>query len=155
MPTPHQQSLINRLRDFPAQFEALVTPLSDAQLAQRIPGEWSVRQIVHHVADSHVNAVMRFKRPLTEDRPDISVYDQDAIALLADYDLPLAPSLAILHGLHTRFVALLEGLEDSQWARTGLHPEWGEVSVEEIAQRYADHGDNHIQQIQKTLAYKG
>lgn len=154
MPNASQQELIERLLNFPVQFEALVTPLSDEQLAKRIPGEWSVRQIVHHVADSHMNAVFRFKKPLTEDRPNFAVYDQEAIALLADYALPLAPSLQILHGLHTRFAALLESLTDEQWQRTGIHPEWGEVTVETVARNYADHGDNHIHQINKTLAYE-
>jgi hypothetical protein len=148
-----RQDSIERLRTFPARFAALVTPLSEEQLAKRIPGEWSVRQIVHHVADSHMNAVFRFKKPLTEDRPTLPNYDQDAISVLADYNLPLAPTFKILEGLHARFVALLEGLTDEQWARTGLHPEWGEVTVEDIARRYADHGDNHIAQIEKTLAY--
>jgi hypothetical protein len=148
------QEIIDRLRNFPAQFEALVTPLTEAQLDKRIPGEWSIRQIVHHVADSHMNAVFRFKRPLTEDRPPMPVYDQDAIAVLADYALPLAPTLQILHGLHARFAALLESLTEEQWQRTAVHPEWGEVTVAEVARRYADHGDNHIQQIKNTLAYQ-
>lgn len=148
-----RQDYIERIRKFPADFEALVIHLSDDQLDKRIPGEWSVRQIVHHVPDSHMSAVFRFKKPLTEDRPDFMTYDQDAFALLGDYKLPIAPSLALLHALHVRFVALLESLTDEQWQRTGFHPSWGEVSVEEVARRYADHGDNHINQINKTLAY--
>ncbi len=157
-----RHTAVERIRHFPAEFEALVKPLTEEQLAMRLPRkpgaayeEWSVRQIVHHVADSHMNAVFRFKRPLTEDRPALNTYDQDELALLADYALPLDDTLQILHGLHARLVALLESLTEAQWQRTGLHSEWGEVTVEEIARRYADHGDNHMDQIRRTLASAG
>jgi hypothetical protein len=148
-----RQDYIERLRKFPADFEALVRPLTDAQLDKCIPGEWTIRQIVHHVPDSHMNAVFRFKRPLTEDNPPLNTYDQDAIAVFADYQMPIDASLQILHGLHQRFVALLEALTDEQWQRTGVHPEWGQVTFEEIVRRYAEHGEIHIDQIKRTLAY--
>ncbi|MCU0497862.1 MAG: DinB family protein [Anaerolineae bacterium] len=147
-----RQNSIARLETFPARFRDLVTPLSPEDLAKRLPGEWSVLQIIHHVADSHINAMLRFKKPLTEDRPNLPNYDQDAFALLGDYDAPISWTLQILEGIHARLVRLLESLSEEQWQRTGLHPSWGEVTVEELAQRYADHGDNHIEQIQRTLA---
>ncbi len=144
---------IETLRTFPARFEALVTSLADDQLDLRIPGEWSIRQIVHHVADSHMSAVWRFKKPLTEDRPRLMTYNQDALAELADYNLPLAPSLQILHGLHARLVALLKSLTVDQGQRVGMHPDLGELTVEDVAQIYASHGEEHIAQIKQTLAY--
>ncbi len=73
------------------------------------------------------------------------------MALLADYRLPIAPSLEILRGLHARFVALLESLSDEAWMRTGVHPSWGEVTVEEVARRYAEHGRVHLNQIDRVL----
>lgn len=150
-----RQDYIDSLRTFPARFEALVTPLSDADLDKAIPGEWSVRQIVHHVADSHMNANFRFKRALTEDRPTMPNYEQDELAKLADYALPIAPSLQLIHALHARWVVMLEALTEDQWKLTAVHPAWGECDIEEIARRYADHGENHIDQIQKTLEYQG
>jgi hypothetical protein len=145
---------IERLRSFPVELEALVRPLSDAVLDGNAPGEWTTRQIVHHLADSHMSAVFRFKKPLTEANPAVvPVYDQDAWAELPDYKLPLEPSFQILRGLHARFVALLESLTEDQWNMTGVHPEWGVVTVANVAARYADHCDNHLNQINRNLAH--
>ncbi len=148
MPAAERQQYIQMLREFPAQFAALVRSFTDEQLDLRVADtEWSTRQIVHHVADSHMNAVGRFKLPLTEDRPTLPTYDQDAYARLADYSMPLEVSLSILPGLHARFAALLESLTDEQWMRTCVHPERGEMTVEDVANMYANHGVNHINQI--------
>jgi hypothetical protein len=141
---------IQKLRQFPAELEARVMPLTDEQLDQReAEGEWSTRQIVHHLADSHMSANFRFRLPLTATAPKLPVYDQEAWAELPDYRLPLDASLTILRGLHIRFVVLLESLNEEQWQRSGFHPEWGEVTVEEVARRYADHCDNHMNQINR------
>lgn len=148
MPYAERQQYIATLRDFPDRLEARVRPLTADQLEQRTaPSEWCTRQIVHHLADSHMSAVFRFKLPLTQDAPTFPTYDQDAWALLADSDLPLDVSFLILRGLHARFTALLESLTDEQWSRTGTHPEWGPVTVEEVARRYAGHCDVHMAQI--------
>lgn len=153
MPYP-PQAAIARLRDFPTELEALVGSLTDAQLDHKMPGEWTTRQIVHHLADSHMSAVFRFKLPLTEAAPRFMTYDQDAFAELADYHLPIEPSLMLLRGLHARFAALLTALTEEQWAQTGSHPSWGVVTVAEVASRYADHCDAHIEQITRVLAYR-
>ena len=145
---------IERLRSFPVELEALVRPLSDAVLDGNAPGEWTTRQIVHHVADSHMSANFRFRKPLTEANPaSLPVYDQDAWAELPDYHMPLEASFQILRGLHARFVALLESLTEAQWQMTGVHPEWGEVTVAEVAASYADHCDNHLNQIKRNLSH--
>jgi hypothetical protein len=150
---PHAAA--QRLRDFPAELDALVGHLSDAELDHKMPGEWTTRQIVHHLADSHMSAVFRFKLPLTEANARFVTYDQDAFADLADYALPIEHSLAIVRGLHVRFGVLLGSLTEAQWAQTGTHPFWGEVSVAEVASRYADHCDEHLEQISRVLAWRG
>jgi len=148
MPAAERQHYIQLIREFPEQFAALVRPFTDEQLECRVAeGEWSIRQIVHHVADSHINANNRFRLPLTEDNPTLPGYDQDKYALQPDYALPLEISLSILPGLHARWVALLESLTEEQWNRTGVHSEWGTVTVETIARNYSWHGQNHINQI--------
>ncbi len=156
MPTAQQQQYIEAIRVFPAEFRALVSQFSDEQLDQRVAeGEWSIRQIVHHVADSHANAVGRLRKPLTEDRPTLPDYDQDAYALLEDYNAPLEASLTVIDGLHRRFVALLETLTADQWERIGVHPVRGALTVEQIAAMYAGHGTNHINQINDIRAKYG
>jgi hypothetical protein len=149
-----RRAAIERLRSFPDELEALVGALPDEVLDAGAPGEWTTRQIVHHLADSHMSAVFRFKKPLTEANPaTMPIYDQVAWAELADSRLPLGPSFQILRGLHARFVALLESLTDEDWARTGAHPDWGVVTVANVAERYAGHCDNHLNQINRNLEY--
>lgn len=148
MPAAERARYIATLRDFPARLEALVLPLSDEQLDQRVAeSEWSPRQVVHHLADSHMSANFRFRLPLDEENPMAPTYNQEAWARHSDYRLPLEPSLLILRGLHQRFVVLLEALTEEQWKRPVTHPEYGTVDVEDIARRYANHCDNHIRQI--------
>jgi hypothetical protein len=148
MSSAERQGYIQTLREFPERLEARVLPLSDTQLDQCTAStEWTTRQIVHHLADSHMSANFRFRLPLSADKPALPTYDQDQWALMTDYALPLDSSLTILRGLHVRFVALLEGLSEEQWQQIGIHPDWGEVTVEEVAGRYAEHCDNHINQI--------
>ncbi|NWG17666.1 MAG: putative metal-dependent hydrolase [Chloroflexi bacterium] len=155
MLTPTQRrEMIEAVRRFPAELEAVVGGLTETQLKTRfIPHEWSVMQNVHHLADSHMNAFIRTKLLLTEDHPTLKPYNQETWAETADaLELPLEASLAILRGLHHRWSDLLDSLDERAWARTGLHPEVGEMSVEDILQTYSRHGAGHIEQIQKTLA---
>jgi hypothetical protein len=155
-PPPDRAAYIAALRRFPEVLEARVRPLSDTQLDQRTaPHEWSTRQIVHHLADSHMSANFRLRLPLSASSPVFPTYDQDAWARMADYALPLEASLAILRGWHTRITGLLESLSDAEWQRTGTHPEWGKVSVEEVARRYAAHCEAHLAQIDGIGAMHG
>lgn len=143
-----RQQHIAKLREFPARLEARVRPLTDAQLDQRTAeSEWSARQIVHHLADSHMSANFRVRLPLSADHPAFPVYDQEVWAGMADYALPLEPSLQILRGWHARIATLLESLSEDEWQKTGTHPSWGTVTVEEVARRYAAHCDDHMAQI--------
>jgi hypothetical protein len=154
MPTPEQrQALMDNLRQLPDQLAALVNGLTDAQLDTHfLPHEWSVRQNVHHVFDSHVNAYIRTKQLLTKSHPTIMPYDQDAWALMPDYSLPIEVSLTLIRMLHLRWVAVFESLSEKQFARTGIHPESGEISVDSLLQTYSDHGKAHLDQITRTLA---
>lgn len=107
-------------------------------------GGWTARQVLHHVADSHLNAYLRTKLALTEDAPTVSPYDQDRWAALPDTALPVEPSLALLDGLHGRWTALLRPLRGDGWGRTFLHPEHGRrFALDEVLAHYAWHGRHH------------
>lgn len=149
-----RQRRIDIIRQFPARLAEVVRGLSDEQLnTAYIPGEWSVRQIVHHVPDSHMNSFIRLKLMLTENSPTLKPYDQDLWALLPDVDgTPIRASLLILEGLHERWCNLFESLTEDQWARKGHHPEVGEITVEDLLVTYSDHCDAHYEQITRTLA---
>ncbi len=148
-------TMIGVIQRFPAELAALVQDLSDVDLhTHYLDDEWTVAQNVHHVADSHMNSFVRLKLALTEANPIIKPYDQDAWAVTADYDLPVAVSLALLRGLHERWCVLWESLSDAQWARTLRHPELGAITVEDHLEVYRDHCHAHIDQIQRTLAAK-
>jgi len=112
------------------------------------PGGWTIRQVVHHLADSHMNAFIRMKLLLTEDHPTIKPYDQDAWATTADVtSVDLGASVEIVRALHRRWGALMDSLPDAAWNRTGHHPERGELTLEGILAIYAEHGRKHVGQI--------
>jgi hypothetical protein len=103
-----------------------------------------------------MNAYIRTKLILTEDKPTLKPYDQEMWAELIDTaTIPIEESLLILRGLHRRWVRLFESLEDDDWRRTGAHPEFDHYNLEQILITYSDHGDNHIEQINRTLAAQG
>lgn len=112
------------------------------------PGGWTVRQVVHHVADSHLNAYVRFKLALTEDRPPVKTWNESAWGELADArDAPLEASLTLIDGLHRRWMGLLASMAREDFARTFRHPEWNEVRLDDFLQLYAWHGRHHVAQI--------
>jgi hypothetical protein len=144
-----RRTLTTRIRELPALARAGVTGLTDAQLDTPYrEGGWSPRQIIHHLADSHLNAFVRTKLALTADRPTITPYDQAAWAELADVrGVPVETSLAILDGLHERWSRLLDDLEAGDFARQLTHPEIGHIDVDLLLQLYAWHGRHHVTQI--------
>lgn len=154
--TAERQRRIEIIRQFPAAFEALVQGLDEADLhTAYLAGEWTVAQNVHHVADSHMNAFIRVKLGLTETHPTIRPYDQEAWAETADSkNLPVGVSLRLLKALHERWCILWESLDEADWTRPVHHPENGEMTIEDFLVSYSDHGQAHIDQIQKTLAAK-
>lgn len=145
---------IDRIERFPDELEQVVADLSDAALDHRPPPrEWSVRQIVHHLPDSHANAFIRMKLALTENDPTIRPYDQAAFAELPDgLNGPLDLSLPLLRGLHQRWSYLMRRLDDADWARTFQHPEYGPFTLASLLDTYVEHCDIHLDQIARALA---
>ena len=144
--TPEERSsLIDAIEAHPAHMRAAVSGLDDAQLDTPYrDGGWTVRQVVHHVVDSHVNSYIRFKLAVTEDNPRITTYDQDAWSQLPDgRDAPVEGSLAILDTLHARWVSFLRALPDEAFARTLHHPDMGDISVDELLEVYGWHCPHH------------
>ena len=148
-----RQAMMAQIRDLPANIEATVQGLNNEQLdAPGGEGEWTIRQVVHHLADSHMNSFIRLKLILTEENPTLKPYDQEAWANLPDTaSLPLEATFSILRGLHKRWVALFESLTEAQWQRTGFHPEIGDVTPGDLLKIYARHGEEHIEQITRLL----
>ena len=140
-----RRDAIRAIADAPGALRRAVDGLSDAQLDTPYrPGGWTVRQVVHHVPDSHINAYVRFKLALTEDNPTIRPYDEAAWALLADTArTPIEASLTLLDALHRRWVVLLESLREEDFARRLTHPERGPVTADWLLQLYAWHGRHH------------
>jgi uncharacterized damage-inducible protein DinB len=140
---------MRQIAEAPAALRAAVSGLSEAQLDTPYrPDGWTVRQVVHHVPDSHMNAYIRFKWTLSEDNPTIKAYDQQAWARIADTKLtPIAVSLDLLDAVHKRWMVLLESLQDSDWTRPLMHPENGPMTLDRLLQMYAWHGRHHAAHI--------
>ncbi len=148
---------IRQIAEAPAALRSAVAGLTDDQLDTPYrPGGWTVRQVVHHVPDSHLNAYIRFKWTLSEDHPTIKAYDQAAWATLSDTRLtPIAVSLDLLEAVHKRLVVLLESLEPDDWGRPLTHPENGEMTLDKLLQMYAWHGRHHVAHITELRKREG
>ena len=144
-----RRQAIDDLDALPARMREAVSGLTDPQLDTPYrDGGWTVRQVVHHVADSHLNGFSRMKLALTEDRPTIKPYDENAFATLADMHLPVDVSLALLEALHTRWVAVYRSLAPEQFDRVFLHPEFSEAqTVDRHLQMYGWHSRHHVAHI--------
>ena len=149
---------INSLEEFPDQLKNLVIDLNEEQLETPYrPGGWTVRQLIHHVADSHHNSYIRFKWGLTEDKPVIKVYNEKAWAELHDTKTaPISLSLDHLAAVHAKLVYLLRGLGDSELRKEFVHPE-GPVatSLGENIGRYVWHGNHHFMHLKNLLKREG
>jgi hypothetical protein len=148
---------VARIAALPGRLRSTVQGLDPVQLATPYrPGGWTVHQLVHHVADSHINAYVRVKLGLTEEEPRITAYDQDAWASLLDVDMvPVTVSLDLVDALHARWSALLGSLTPAQWSRHYLHPENGRQRLDAVAHHYAWHGDHHVAQITALIQRSG
>lgn len=142
-------ALIQEIAAAPPALAAAVRGLTDAQLDTPYrPGGWTPRQIVHHVADSHLNAYTRFKLGVTEDHPTIKPYNEATWAETADgRTAPVAVSLAIVENLHRRWVQFLRSLDGAAFARTVQHPDRGPMTLSDLLQLYAWHGRHHTAHI--------
>lgn len=158
MPTQAERNaMIKKIERLPVIAEAAVKGLTDEQLdTQYREGGWTVRQVIHHLADSHMNAFVRMKLVLTENHPTLKPYDQEEWAKLPDTtSIPIQSSLAILRGLHERCAHLLKSIPENAWQRTAHHPESGEVTLHSLLVTYSKHGENHVQQITGLRSAKG
>lgn len=144
-----REQWIASIEALPANLRAAVDGLSGAQLDTPYRnGGWSVRQVVHHLADSHLNGYIRIKLALTEDAPVIKTYDQEAWANQTEArTAPIAMSLALLDGLHQRWTAALRALAPAEFARRFTHPESGTLSVDFLLDLYAWHSRHHVAHI--------
>ncbi len=144
-----RRAAVADMATLPGRLRAAVGTLTDAQLDTPYrPGGWTVRQVAHHLPDSHLNAYTRFKLALTEDEPLIKTYEEHLWADLPDSRLPVAPSLILLDGLHQRWAALLQNLTDAQWQHRLRHPALGEIVLHSYIGLYAWHGRHHLAHIE-------
>jgi hypothetical protein len=147
---------IETLRLLPERLRAAVAGLDDAQLDTPYrEGGWTLRQVVHHLADSHANGYIRFKLALTEECPDIVVYKEAAWARLPDSRLPIEPSLLFIEGLHARLAALLLSMTEADFARGFNHPERGRVTLADNLAIYDWHARHHTAHITSLRARQG
>jgi hypothetical protein len=144
-----RHKLMDDIAAAPANLRAAVKNLSEQQLDTPYrPDGWTVRQVAHHLPDSHLNAYVRFKLALTEEEPMIKPYAEDRWAQLADtQSTPVEVSLQLLDSLHDRWVRLLRSLGTEDWKRSFRHPELGLVSLEKSLAIYAWHGRHHAAHI--------
>lgn len=147
---------INDIEVLPRLLRDTVKDLDTEQLntAYR-SGGWTVRQVVHHLADSHMNAYIRFKLALTEEKPVIKPYDEVKWAQLPDYELSIDNSLSLLEGLHKNWTYLLNSLSPADMEKTFIHPDSGEVSLAKNIGIYDWHGRHHLAQITSLCRRKG
>jgi hypothetical protein len=146
--------LLGVLERTPPTIRSLVEPLSDSELDTPYrPGGWTIRQVVHHVPDSHMNAYVRMKLAVTEDTPRIKTYDEKRWAeLLEARTGPIAMSLDLLDSLHTRWIAFLRALPEADFQRAFTHAEWGVVTVDDALGMYEWHCRHHTAHIQLGIA---
>ena len=151
--SPEQRAeWIDEMEALPHELKQAVSSLTDMQLDTPYrPGGWTVRQVVHHLPDSHLNSYVRFRLALTEDTPTIKPYDEAKWAELPDAKTgPIDPSLLILEGLHQRWTALLRTLDEHAFARTLRHPERGEIRLDWTLGLYAWHCQHHLAHITRS-----
>jgi hypothetical protein len=143
------QQQIERIANFPADLEAVIKPLSKEILDSPYrDGGWTLNQVVHHIADSHMQAFARFKLTLTEDSPIIKPYNQNAWVTTADCDVDTMVSVQLIKALHIRFVAIMQSMNEADFSKEYIHPEYNRnFSLAFVTGMYAWHGYHHLQQI--------
>jgi hypothetical protein len=148
---------IASIEALPESIISVTNTLSEIELNYKYrPDGWTIKQVVHHCADSHINSIIRFKLALTEDTPTIRPYFEDRFAELNDYSETIDTSVSILNGVHKKLGILLKNLNQEDLKREFVHPEHGKhFSVEETIGVYAWHSNHHLAHIKQALNYKG
>lgn len=149
-----RETHVKTIEDTPARVRTLVAGLSDAELNTPYrPGGWTIRQVVHHLPESHMNAYVRFKLALTEDAPTIKTYEEQLWAELPDVtQCPVDVSIRLLEALHQRWVVLLRALPERELQKIFVHPQWGRMTVDEGIAMYAWHCRHHVAHVEHALA---
>lgn len=153
----HLNEWISSIESLPQRIESITKNLNNDELNYLYrPNGWSIRQVVHHCADSHINSIIRFKLAITENRPTIRPYFEDRFAKLVDYEEPLDASISILKGVHSKLTTLLNNFTEEELGREFIHPEHGKTfSVDETIGVYAWHSNHHFAHIEQALKHKG
>jgi len=151
-----RRAYLDTLEQAPARFRALVEGRSDRELDTPYrPDGWTVRQVVHHVPDSHMNAYIRMKFAVTEESPAIKAYPEARWAELPEAKTgPVDMSVALLESLHRRWIAFLRGLPAADFSKAYVHPELGRVTLDEAITQYAWHGRHHAAHIAQGLGIR-
>jgi uncharacterized damage-inducible protein DinB len=146
--------LIQDIRVLPEHLKAVSKKINKKKKLQYTyrEGGWNIEQMIHHIADSHLNAFIRFKLALTENNPTIKPYDENLWAETADIQLPIKNSIRLLKAIHAKWTVLLENMDANDWKRTYFHPEYKKsFMLKEILPLYAWHGKHHVAQIEVAL----
>ena len=148
-----QHTCIQAVRDFPAELSALLQSMQETHWQHRYrPGGWTIQQVVHHCADSHLNALIRIKFTLTEEQLTIKPYHEDRWAETADYKLPLTVPMQLLHAIHTKLLVLFENMTEADWQKQYYHSEYKRYfSLQDVLCLYAWHGRHHLAHIRQAL----
>ncbi len=150
------EGAIGTIASLPGSLRSATDGLTDAQIDTPYrPGGWTIRQLIHHIADSHGTALIRVHLALTEEWPTVKPYDEAAWAKLPDYAAPMGWSLNIIENVHARWAMLLKGLDAAQWQRGFLHPERGPSSIEEATLLYQWHSLHHLAHITELRRREG
>jgi hypothetical protein len=151
-----RQQAIDEIASTPVKIRAAVKGLNDAQLDTPYrDGGWTVRQVVHHVPDSHMNAFIRLKLALTEEKPTIKTYHEELWANLADATMPIDVSLSLLESVHSRWDRVWRSLNPEHFARPLIHPDSGERNIDWLVFVYEWHGKHHTAHIAELRKQKG
>jgi hypothetical protein len=150
------ENAIGEIASLPARFREAVRGLTPGQLDTPYrEGGWTVRQVAHHIPDSHMNSYVRFKLALTEDKPVIKPYDEAAWARLEASRDAIEPSLQLLEALHERWVSLMRSMTPDEWKREFVHPERGPMALDVTAALYAWHSAHHLAHVMRLRASRG
>jgi len=151
-----RHELLGRFRGGYGAVEEAVAGIADEDLDRRPPsGEWTAREIVHHLADSETHAYVRLRRLIAEDEPVIQGYDEPEYARRLHYDRPIESSLAVLRAVRASSLELLESLTPAEWSRSGRHSDSGVYAVDDWLQIYANHSADHAEQIRRARRSEG